>query len=150
MTPSDEQTAVWNIVMFLECSALLKHNLEVPLLTVISHIVNVMHVLPTVLHPLVVGFESVTKEESWTSSGVKTGETRVKCCHLSVYCLRSPQVGIPKSKSLMAERTRQILYALRRYPHLAFIWGGAETESPDRYAVRLMYIDQTVDSALLI
>jgi len=63
MTSSEEQTAVCNTVMFLECSALLKHNLKVPLLAVISHIVNVMHVLATVLQPLVMGFESVTKEE---------------------------------------------------------------------------------------
>jgi hypothetical protein len=30
------------------------------------------------------------------------------CKVLSVYCLRSPEVGFPKSKSLMTERTRQI------------------------------------------
>jgi hypothetical protein len=76
-----------------------------------------------VLQPLVVGCESVTicyrgAEESWTSCVVKTRKTRVKYSHLSVYCLRSPEVGFHKSKRLMTERTRQILYALRRYPLL--------------------------------
>jgi hypothetical protein len=134
--PNEEQTAVWNIVMFLEWSALLKHNLTISLLSVISHIVYVMHVLATVLQPLVCGFWICYQvvEESWRSCGVKTGKTRVKCSHLSVYCLRSPEVGIPKSRSLMTERTRQILYALRRYPLLPL------SEKGQRLSLRIVVL----------